>query len=264
MVNPNDPKARTLYDDWKARRERLAHASGGAAGYEAVEMRLLDYLLQRYQASPEVARPARFPLPPTVFINHRAIIVHHHLRRGLIPTISNEQEAFAHLQPIVHSIHRMQSLSASDEIAISEAGVASCAIPPPADPVEAVRATLCDGDPVVRIQAAAELGEIGDLDDIGLLSDLLSLPPCPDEHPRERESLLHAMRWLSGATKERFDLSGLLPVAEDASTRGFHGSGVMRGDKRPAEYYFYLLLIVLSAALFIFGSITFLLTWMDL
>ncbi len=71
-----DPTARTLYDDWKARRERLAHASGGAAGYEAVEMRLLDYLLRRYQASPEVARPARFPLPPTVFVNHRAIIVH--------------------------------------------------------------------------------------------------------------------------------------------------------------------------------------------
>ena len=75
---------------------------------------------------------------------------------------------------------------------------------------------MCDRDPVVRIQAALELGEIGDLDDIGLLSDLLSLPPCPDEHPRERESLLHAMQRLSGATKERFDLSGVLPVPEDA------------------------------------------------
>ena len=59
-----DPTARTLYDDWKARRERLAQASGGAAGHQAVEMRLLDYLLRRYQDSPEAARPARFPLPP--------------------------------------------------------------------------------------------------------------------------------------------------------------------------------------------------------
>ena len=58
-----DPKARTIYDDWKARRQRLADASTGAAGYQAVEMRLLDYLLRRYEASPEVARPARFPLP---------------------------------------------------------------------------------------------------------------------------------------------------------------------------------------------------------
>ena len=38
--------------------------------------------------------------------------------------------------------------------------------------------------------------------------------------------------------------------------RGFHGSGVMHGDKRRADYYFYVLLIVLSAALFILGSIT--------
>ena len=142
-----DPTARTLYDDWKARRERLAHASGGAAGHAAVEMRLLDYLLRRYRASPEAARPARFALPATVFVNHRAIIVHHHLRQGPIPPITNEQEALAHVRPIAQRIHRMQSLSASGEIVISDAGVADCAIPPPADPAEAERTKLCDSDP---------------------------------------------------------------------------------------------------------------------
>ena len=50
-----DSKDRTLYDDWKARRERLAQASGGVSGHQAIEMRVLDYLLQRYQASPEAA-----------------------------------------------------------------------------------------------------------------------------------------------------------------------------------------------------------------
>jgi hypothetical protein len=257
-----DPEARTLYDDWKARRERLAHASGGAAGYMAVEMRLLDYLLRRYQASPEVARPARFPLPPTLFVNHRAIIVHHHLREGLNPTITREREALAHVQPIVQRIHRMQSISARDETVISDAGVASCAIPPLADPVEAVRTNLCDSDPLVRIQAAVQLGEIGELDDIGLLSDLLSLPTCPEEHPLERESLLHAMQRRSGITKERFDLSGLLPVPEDSTSRGARGSDAMRGAKPRAEHYFYLL-IILSAAFFILGWIMLILTWID-
>ncbi len=229
-----DPTARTLYDDWKARRERLADASGGAAGYDAVEMRLLDYLLRRYQDSPEVAHPARFPLPPTVFVNRRAIIVHHHLRQGPVSPITSEQEALAHVRPIVHRIHRMQSLSASGEIVISEADAASCAVPPPADPVEAVRTKLCESDPLVRIQAAVELSEIGDLDDIGLLSDLLSLPTCPDEHPRERDSLLHAMQRLSGATKERFDVSGVLPVPEDPTSRGSRGSDASRGDNPPS------------------------------
>ncbi len=251
---PSDPTVHTLFDDWKARREHLAHASSGVAGHEAAELRILDYLLQRYQASPEVARPARFPLPSTAFVNHRAIIVHHHLRQGLIPAMTNEREALAHVQPIVHRIHRMQSPSASGEPAISDPGVAGRAIPPPTDPVEAVRMNLCDGDPLVRIQAAVQLGELGDLDDIGFLSDLLSLPTCPDEHPRERASLLYAMQRLSGTTKERFDLSGVLPVPQD----------LPRPMARGAWHYFCLFLIVVSAVLFIVSSIIVILAWMDL
>ena len=256
------PTVRTLYDDWKARRERLAHASGGAAGYEALEMRLLDYLLQRYEAAPEVARPARFPLPPTVFVNHRAIVVHHHLRQGLTPPITNQQEALAHIQPIVQRMQRMQSLSASGEIVISDAGVTNCANPPPADPVEAVRTKLCDSDPLVRIQAAVQLGEIGNLDDIGLLSDLLALPTCRSDHPRERASLLHAMQRISGTTQEPFDLSGVLPPR---TLRPADLAVLTRKEATPpAVHYFYLLLIILCATVFISGSILVILTWMDL
>jgi hypothetical protein len=254
-----DPKERTLYDDWKARRERLAHVSSGAAGYRAIEMRLLDYLLRRYEASPEAARPARFPLLTSVFVNHRAIIVHHHIGRGVIPTIANEQEARAHVRALVD---RMWSPSARNEVADLDAGIASCAIPPAADQVEAARMRLCDSNPAVRIQAAVQLGEMGDLDDVGLLSDLLSLPTCPEEHPREREALLHAMQRLSGATTERFDLCGVLPVPEDATSLGSGGSETNRSDKPRADYYFYLFLLVFSAVLFIVGGIMLILTWM--
>ena len=107
-----DPNARTLYDDWQARRARLAGTAGEAADFHAVELRLLDYLLRRYQGSPEAARPARFPLATGVFVNHRAITVHHHLGHGLIPTITNAREAVAHVHSVVD---RMQSPAAAPE-----------------------------------------------------------------------------------------------------------------------------------------------------
>jgi hypothetical protein len=46
----------------------------------------------------------------------------------------------------------------------------------------------------VRLQAVRVLGRTGSLDDISLLSDLLSLPRLPDEDPRERPAILQAMR----------------------------------------------------------------------
>ena len=104
----------------------------------------------------------------------------------------------------------MQSLSAENEVAISDAGLAGCALPSPADPAEAVRAALCDSDPLARIQAAVQLGEIGNLDDIGLLSDLLSLPTCPDEHAKERAAMVHSMQRLAGVALEPLDLSEVI------------------------------------------------------
>jgi hypothetical protein len=205
MVAESD--VRTLYDDWQARRGRLA-AAGEEADYRAVELRLLDYLLRRYQGSPEAARPARFPLPTSVFVNHRAIVVHHHLGRGVIPTITNAEEARAHVRSIVA---RMQTPPAAD-VAPDQAAPAWLT-PLEDDPIETLRMNLCDADPAVRIRAALQLGECGDLDDIGLLSDLLALPVAPDELPREREALLYAMQRLAGESTEEFDLSGILPLS---------------------------------------------------
>jgi len=62
---------------------------------------------------------------------------------------------------------------------------------------ERMRAMLADDDALVRLEATAFLGRIGTLDDIGLLSDLLALPPMTDEDPRERKGLLLAMRRIS-------------------------------------------------------------------
>src|SRR4029077_6413595 len=62
---------------------------------------------------------------------------------------------------------------------------------------ERMRAMLADDDGLVRLEATAFLGRIGTLDNIGLLSDLLALPPMTDEDPRERKGLLLAMGRIS-------------------------------------------------------------------
>ena len=58
---------------------------------------------------------------------------------------------------------------------------------------------MANSDAAVRLEAIDILGRIGTLDDIGLLSDLLSLPPLKDEHPDERAALARAMQRLSQA-----------------------------------------------------------------
>jgi len=246
-----DLNVRTLYDDWQSRRRRLAESAVGEADYRAVELRLLDYLLRRYRGSPEAARPARFPLPTGVFVNHRAIVVHHHLGRGVIPTITNQQEAQTRVQAIVA---RMQTPPAADAAPGAEQTVASCAVPPEDDPVETARMNLGDADPAARIHAALELGESGGLEDIGLLSDLLSLPIGPDEYPREREALLYAMQRLSGGSTEEFDLSGILPMRRRPAGVGRGDSGISRhiellAKSHPRRFWFVLAGLALAAGI---------------
>ena len=141
----------------------------------------------------------------------------------------------------------------------SEQAVASCAVPPEEDPLETARMNLCDADPAARIHAALELGESGDLDDIGLLSDLLSLPIGPDEHPREREALLYAMQRLSGGAAEPFDMTGVPPLprrlAADVGARRFRHRRhiVLLAISHPRR--FLLVLAGLALAIGIVGGI---------
>ena len=58
---------------------------------------------------------------------------------------------------------------------------------------ESIRNELAHESSVVRIAAAKLLGRLGTLDDVGLLSDLLSLN-LTDEGPDEREVQTHAMK----------------------------------------------------------------------
>jgi hypothetical protein len=67
---------------------------------------------------------------------------------------------------------------------------------------ERVRPELAHPNPTVRLRAMTILGRIGGLDDFGLLSDLLALPPQDDEHPQERAVLVRAIQRISQSSQE--------------------------------------------------------------
>lgn len=296
---------RTLLEDWQARRDRLAGRPVPAGQLAALQIEILDYLIGRYGDSPEAARPARFSPKSDLYVNDRAIVVHHHLWQGKVGGVKSDEEAEARVSAIV------KRMVASSEDEAAEADRERHAVPVPSvfpdlpwnDPiwcetmndvlwnirfgwnatpliatllersrfvrvevikylyerlrdldledeqaaellvqcenpnasnyavwawrerlaagrrdavterlrelfcrpeigqrvVERIRPELANNHPVVRLEAIDILGEIGTLDDIGLLSDLLSLPPLEDEHPDERAALVRAMQRISGA-----------------------------------------------------------------
>ena len=95
----------TLYEDWQVRRQRLASApSLHPLPYRDIQLHVLDYLLDRYRESPEVALPARFPAPGAAWLNHRAIVVHHHLGSGKVSAVKTAEEARQRVSAIVKRI----------------------------------------------------------------------------------------------------------------------------------------------------------------
>ena len=127
----------------------------------------------------------------------------------MIPTVKSEVDAQAHVRSIVQRM--LSGVEPNDEAAPSREGGIRHSLPH-IQSTDMLRIKLCDGNPTVRVLAAVELGKVGTLDDIGLLSDLLYLPKAADEHPRERAALIHSMQRLAGITAEPFDLHGVVPV----------------------------------------------------
>jgi hypothetical protein len=209
----NSPTAApTLRDDWQERRAFLAHADR-ANEFVDVQLRVLEFLLKRYGDSPEAAQPAQFPLPSAVYINQRAVLVHHHLGKHLASGVKSPEEAQQRMASI---LHRMAEPEA-DQAAFDDV-TGNMAAPHADTDIEAeasraapfagvsreirearqLRFLLADPSHAVRMRTIFELGETGNLDDVGLLMDLLALPESPDEGRGERQMLIGAIEKISG------------------------------------------------------------------
>ena len=290
--------ATTLYEDWQRRRWQLSVSR--AVPHLASQLKVLDYLLSRYQGTSEANRPARFSLRQSVFWNARRIVVHQHLGRGDVAGVKSvaeanrrvalilqrmasgdrgEEEDFdfgdpadPRLYPVAarllwkwiiellrfelpadyyiqcalaecprlpsivmdHLCARLSDSSYEDVDAMilfqqsDHKHVAEYAVRAwrervigrlPADTIleqlekyfhlhreaaiDKLRERLADVISDVRLAATELLGQLGDLEDVGLLSDLLSLPAADDENARERPALVGAMNRIAQRGEQR-------------------------------------------------------------
>src|SRR5438477_10391815 len=93
---------RTLYEDWQVRRQRLLQHE--PLPYAADQARVLDFLLARYAGDPRAKEAARFPLHTAIFLDARAIIVHHHLGRGAYNGTRTPAEAHSRARKLLQHI----------------------------------------------------------------------------------------------------------------------------------------------------------------
>ena len=292
-----ETKVRTLLEDWQARRARLADAALPPSPRATSHARSLDYLIRRYQDSPEAAQPARFSPKTPLRVDDRAIVVHDHVWEGKVGGVKTRKQAEERVSGILHRmaaddtgvpgrpdaglpwfvseeetydplvwhaalrrVQRSRNALPAIEKALNEDSATPSAVarylyecitgddenrliaaelftrcrgqhvlsygvlawracvqlgkPDRAadtlckffcspdvreDAAQRIRLELANDHSLVRLAALFLIGRIGTLDDVGLLSDLLSLPPADDEHPDERAVLLQSMQCIAEA-----------------------------------------------------------------
>jgi len=94
-MTPAESVERTLLEDWRARRDRLAERPEPPGRLGRVHLQILDYLIRRYGDTPEARRPARFSPRTGLYVNERAIVVHHHRYRRDVPDVKDAKDAEA-------------------------------------------------------------------------------------------------------------------------------------------------------------------------
>jgi len=181
----------TLDEDWSARRADLPRDGSTAGDLQAIQIQILDYLLNRYRDSPEAARLVNSPPSRELYVNDRAAIVLRYLGRDWCPSIASQREAAER----VHTIVARGAFGSGRRRSKITAAIRPDIQPRFDHAGERLRLRLSAQDPMVRKSAAIDLLGVGEgtLEDIGLLLDLLQLP-CSEN---EQAILIFAARRLA-------------------------------------------------------------------
>jgi hypothetical protein len=105
----------TLLDEWQWRREVLSRNHGDDTQLVNAQLRVLDYLIGRYHDSPAAHRPAPPRPQPDFQVNHRAIVVLHHIWKGRVGGIKTPQEAKNRMAAILARMRSRASVDQSEE-----------------------------------------------------------------------------------------------------------------------------------------------------
>lgn len=84
--------AKTRFEDWQDRRQYLRSLEPDHPRI-ALQLKLLDFLISRYQDSPAAHQPVRVGFRRELQWNDRRITVHHHLGRGNVAGAENREDA---------------------------------------------------------------------------------------------------------------------------------------------------------------------------
>lgn len=76
-LSTEPPKSRM--EDWTERRNELLLLPSPSV-YESMQIKVLGFLIERYRDSPVAISPARFSPRTRLYLNHRLMVVHEHLR----------------------------------------------------------------------------------------------------------------------------------------------------------------------------------------
>ena len=98
----------TLMEDWQQRRAQLGAQVSEANDQTIALLRVLDYLIGRYEGTETARVPARTPPLSVLEVNTRAVVVHHHVWSGVVAGVKSRGQAQERMASV---LHRMQESS---------------------------------------------------------------------------------------------------------------------------------------------------------
>ena len=107
----------TLLEDWQRRRLPLESEAPQADDRTVALIKVLDYLICRYEGTEASRLPARAILPQATVVNTRAMIVHHHVWSGVVAGVKDEAQAEERIVGVLHRMDRSSCITAECEAA---------------------------------------------------------------------------------------------------------------------------------------------------
>lgn len=98
----------TLLEDWRHRRSQLESESHEANDQTVALIKVLDYLIRRYEGTETALQSARAPSSHTTVLNTRAMVVHHHAWSDVVAGVKSRGQA---QERVASVLHRMEESS---------------------------------------------------------------------------------------------------------------------------------------------------------
>ena len=105
----------TLLEDWQNRRSQLQSEMHEANDQTVALIKVLAYLVRRYEGTEVAFQPARAPSSRTMVLNTRAMIVHHHAWSDVAAGVKSRGQAQERVASVLHRMEESSLRREADE-----------------------------------------------------------------------------------------------------------------------------------------------------